>query len=895
MAAHPGHGGHGGHGTHAAAHNHTSSLTFGELKAAAQEVEKAVKESARECRNEVLSTTVDAEEVAEKARKHKTLLTKLRMLYENMMFADYNAAQVYDVETKLWKGIFHPKINEHRKKLAAKAKELDESRPTPTRQATKADPSQTTTQHSEKRFEKALKDYQKTGTTFRSYLNETAMFYQRVVIKLQEAFGDRGVYVTRPSNFASNSNVQLLPHQRNVPNVDATKSLFRSLVSLGDLARYVETCTAEASAAAAATKETSPSAMVAAHARCDYRRAEQYYVQALALCPGQGSPHNQLAVLSTYSGDPLSAAYRYVVCMRAPKPFTTAPDNLKALLGHATSKGAAMAKRDNGASSEQASVQRSRIRQRLLVLMGSLVAGRGENPLGGGPLGSFDADMIALRADFQKLMGDDKMKAARRLEAFAAPTLSSLTGPSVLTMMVAVALLEIESPGEVIAKTRSGASQTTQEDDHFAREARSSAAALLSLIVSLCASSAIASAGGDADRLSRSSFGAPLLLVLRWLATPAAGSTTPEGLRIRHELAARMLDREVAWKPLAQYLEALRASRSLAAPRWAVPEDLHLPYGLVAQTTASSASSTSGSTGGSGFDVNDAAVSRLDEDDARAARVWLALRSARYVAQSLRRAAVAAGVRSATAPIPLRYDAARGAWSLRENEHASEDGFELEADWDEEVDAMMDEEMEAAPADSPAPPQAATAWASGGATYLDDDEEEEEDEEDIDDVIVYTGRVAHPAANGAAATTAAAAAPFPSLPEPQHSPHLLGATPSLWAPQQPASVQASPAAAAPFGDLVLPRTAVQQQPQPQQPHSPSPGWLTTMPANAASDASALMAWLGHATAQQPAAAAPPPTPPPPVYTTPPPPTPPPELQQQLQQNASPWGTKNPFL
>jgi hypothetical protein len=63
----------------------------------------------------------------------------------------------------------------------------------------------------------------------------------------------------------------------------------------------------------------------------DFFVARKWYEKALQLKPDMGSPFNQLAVVSTYESDELSAVYYYYRGMLVKTPFPTAKENLALL------------------------------------------------------------------------------------------------------------------------------------------------------------------------------------------------------------------------------------------------------------------------------------------------------------------------------------------------------------------------------------------------------------------------------------------------------------------------------------------------------------------------------------------------------------------------------------
>ncbi|CAN0400676.1 unnamed protein product, partial [Discosporangium mesarthrocarpum] len=55
------------------------------------------------------------------------------------------------------------------------------------------------------------------------------------------------------------------------------------------------------------------------------------FAQALAILPTGGNPHNQLAILATYTDAECVAVYRYCRSLMIKHPFQTARENLNLL------------------------------------------------------------------------------------------------------------------------------------------------------------------------------------------------------------------------------------------------------------------------------------------------------------------------------------------------------------------------------------------------------------------------------------------------------------------------------------------------------------------------------------------------------------------------------------
>ncbi|KAF0903623.1 hypothetical protein E2562_028182 [Oryza meyeriana var. granulata] len=120
-------------------------------------------------------------------------------------------------------------------------------------------------------------------STFRSFLSEATGFYHDLILKI------RSTYVLPFGYFSEGSD--------------------SSAVS-GDLTRY---------------KGLYGDADYASR---EYAAASVYYKEAALLCPSNGNPHHQLAILASYSGDEVTAIYRYFRSLAVDNPFSAARENL---------------------------------------------------------------------------------------------------------------------------------------------------------------------------------------------------------------------------------------------------------------------------------------------------------------------------------------------------------------------------------------------------------------------------------------------------------------------------------------------------------------------------------------------------------------------------------------
>eukprot|EP00898_Chlorokybus_atmophyticus_P004947 jgi/Chlat1/5453/Chrsp36S00418 len=195
--------------------------------------------------------------------------------YEALLFLDYDFAQSRDVEQLLWKSVFYRRIEDFRARIRKCA-------------AAVADPATSAA---------ATDQQQKVTTAFRGFLAEAIGFYHTLIRKLQAKF-------ELDQNAPGYSKAAEEPRQ-------GVLSVHRSLVCLGDLARYQELL-------ASGDNWTR-----------DWSAAASYYLQALRIWPDGGNPHNQLAVLATYVDDELTAVYRYVRSVAAATPFPFSRKNLQ--------------------------------------------------------------------------------------------------------------------------------------------------------------------------------------------------------------------------------------------------------------------------------------------------------------------------------------------------------------------------------------------------------------------------------------------------------------------------------------------------------------------------------------------------------------------------------------
>ncbi|KAI9103168.1 hypothetical protein DFS34DRAFT_355216 [Phlyctochytrium arcticum] len=221
---------------------------------------------------------------------------RLRDELQNLIFFDFEFAQTKDIEAVLWKTHYRV-IDDFRKALkeiTSRVRRAGRSNSIP----------------NEKRDLRAL-----TGA-FRTFLAEAIAFYLRFIWRLSQAFALSDVQtIVLPEleiDILGHEPVPPYSHITSESQIRARNSCHRSLIYLGDLARYREVH------ADRKTKNWAP--------------ARMFYNIALQLLPSIGNPFNQLAVISTYAGDEIGAVENYFRSLVIKQSFATAEDNVLLLL-----------------------------------------------------------------------------------------------------------------------------------------------------------------------------------------------------------------------------------------------------------------------------------------------------------------------------------------------------------------------------------------------------------------------------------------------------------------------------------------------------------------------------------------------------------------------------------
>ncbi|XP_009802464.1 nonsense-mediated mRNA decay factor SMG7-like [Nicotiana sylvestris] len=212
------------------------------------------------------------------------LYRRARSSYENIILNNYEVVGLQEVEFSLWK-LHYKHIDEFRKRIRQANAEKRKS------EAQEGDSS-------------AAREIDNHMEGLKSFLSEATEFYQELTKKLRKSCGlPRELLLCKNGS----SSLPLLPMK--LPQCQY--ACHRFLICLGDLARYGELC-------------KKPDA-------CTWSFAATYYFEASRIWPDSGNPHNQLALLATYIGDPFLALYHCIRSLAVKEPFPDAWNNLMLL------------------------------------------------------------------------------------------------------------------------------------------------------------------------------------------------------------------------------------------------------------------------------------------------------------------------------------------------------------------------------------------------------------------------------------------------------------------------------------------------------------------------------------------------------------------------------------
>ncbi|GAA5894156.1 uncharacterized protein JCM6883_003734 [Sporobolomyces salmoneus] len=182
---------------------------------------------------------------------------------------------------------------------------------------------------------------------FQKFLNSEQEFWKLLLSRLASRLLPSEQLELRPlgiiashyddTNTSSQPEEEVSEEERRRRRREVLPLAHKGLICFGDLARYIEYNSDLPTPAPATTsggrggknrggkKDNSTTSTTVK----TYSKASECYRQANLLIPDDGNSHNQLAVLSQYSNDPLASTYHYYRALTVRIPFSTAGKNLE--------------------------------------------------------------------------------------------------------------------------------------------------------------------------------------------------------------------------------------------------------------------------------------------------------------------------------------------------------------------------------------------------------------------------------------------------------------------------------------------------------------------------------------------------------------------------------------
>ncbi|KAL0290859.1 UNVERIFIED_CONTAM: protein SMG7 [Sesamum angustifolium] len=215
---------------------------------------------------------------------------QMRENYEAIILEDHAFSEQHDIEYALWQ-LHYRRIEELRALFNAAIASAGSAASQNGKGSVRSGPDRIT----------------KIRSQFKTFLSEATGFYHDLMLKIRAKYG-------LPLGYFSDDPDSQIPMSKDGNKSSEVKkgliSCHRCLIYLGDLARY-KGLYGEGDSKAR-----------------DFAAASSYYMQASSLCPSNGNPHHQLAILAGYSNDELVSIYRYFRSLAVDNPFVTARDNL---------------------------------------------------------------------------------------------------------------------------------------------------------------------------------------------------------------------------------------------------------------------------------------------------------------------------------------------------------------------------------------------------------------------------------------------------------------------------------------------------------------------------------------------------------------------------------------
>lgn len=182
-------------------------------------------------------------------------------------------------------------------------------------------------------------DYQRFLSRFRQFLAEEEKFWAAFALRFARSFAleDAKPYLEKLelSRYRDSSiRKTTFPEETNPapPPVGQRQKkmgmLTRAVISLGDLARYKEMYNTPDGRPKSGPDQDPKASTEDPFKPSKYAHAIACYDQARLMFPNQGHASHQLAILSSYQGDPFESVFHYYRALTVKIPFTMAYDNL---------------------------------------------------------------------------------------------------------------------------------------------------------------------------------------------------------------------------------------------------------------------------------------------------------------------------------------------------------------------------------------------------------------------------------------------------------------------------------------------------------------------------------------------------------------------------------------
>ncbi|KAH6829088.1 hypothetical protein C2S53_013236 [Perilla frutescens var. hirtella] len=214
------------------------------------------------------------------------LYRQIRTLYEKILLNSNHLLELQEVEHHMWK-LHYELIDEFRKRTRQRSYNGENMR----------NNSLSDNINSQSSIDKGLEE-------FKSFLSQANEFYMNLIVKLRRTYGiPEEVFLNNKDRWSSSTEPQKLHACQH--------TCHRLLICLGDLARYTE--------------------IIKKPDACEWSTAATYYLEATRTWPDSGNPHNQLALLATYTGDAFLALYHCIRSLAVKEPFPDAWRNIMLL------------------------------------------------------------------------------------------------------------------------------------------------------------------------------------------------------------------------------------------------------------------------------------------------------------------------------------------------------------------------------------------------------------------------------------------------------------------------------------------------------------------------------------------------------------------------------------